>query len=179
MTDSARSNGSAPWIVAGALGVVAIVLAAVVVFVIHPERNDKRNLSKKTGLTSTEQQAVDAASQQALNLTTYSRAKFDSDYQRTVAGSTGSLNKDLSDTTKKTQLLAQMQAGKFDLQGSVSKAAFETETNGQYSVLVYVQGYQLLANGKKSTPIPNRFLLTMVHVKGKWLASDLLAVNLI
>lgn len=179
MTDSARSNGSAPWVVAGALGVVAIALAAVVLFVIHPEHSDKHNLSKKTGLTATEQQAVDAASQQALNLTTYSRAKFDSDYQRTVDGSTGSLNKDLSDTTKKSALLAQMQAGKFDLQGSVSKAAYETETKGQYSVLVYVQGYQLLDGGKKSAPIANRFLLTMVRIKGKWLASDLLAVNLI
>ena len=178
-TDSARSNEPMPWIVAGALGAVAIVLAAVIIFVIHPERNDKHNLSKKTGLTTTEQQAVDAASKQAVNLTTYSRAHFDADYQRTVDGATGKLSSDLNDASKKKALLAQMQAGKFDLQGTVSKAAFETTTNGQYSVLVYVQGFQLLDGGKKSAPIANRFLLTMVRSKGKWLASDLLAVNLI
>jgi hypothetical protein len=177
--DPARSNGSTPWIVAGALGAVAIALAAVVLFVIHPERSDKHRLSQKTGLTSTEQQAVDAATQQALNLTTYARATFDADYKRTVDGATGKLSQDLNDTSKKSKLLEQMNAGKFDLQGSVSKAAFETEADGKYSVLVYVQGFQLLAGGKKSAPIANRFLLTMVRDKGKWLASDLLAVNLI
>jgi hypothetical protein len=178
-TDSARSNGSAPWIVAGALGAVAIALAAVVIFVIHPDRSDKHRLSQKTGLTSTQQQAVDAATQQAINLTTYARATFEADYKRTVDGATGNLAKDLNDATKKTKLLEQMNAGKFDLQGTVSKAAYETEADGKYSVLVYVQGFQLLADGKKSAPIANRFLLTMQRVKGKWLASDLLAVNLV
>lgn len=177
-TDSARSSDATPWIVAGVLGALAIALGAVVLFVIHPDHNHKRGLSHKTGLTSVEQQAVDAASQQALNLTTYSRANFEADYKRTVDGTTGKLRSDLSDASKKALLLAQMNSGKFDLQGQVSKAAFESAADGKYSVLVYVQGFQLLPDNKKSAPIANRFLLTMEKVNNRWLATDLLAVNL-
>lgn len=179
MTDAARSNDATPWIVAGALGIVAIVLAAVVLFVIYPDKHDKQKLANARGLTTTEQQAVDAASKQALNLTTYARKTFEADYARALAGATGAFAKDLQDTTKKAALLKQMNDGKFDLQGSVSNAAFETVADGKYSVLVLTQSYQLLADNKKSAPTQNRFLFTMQHTGGKWLASDLQAVGLI
>jgi Mce-associated membrane protein len=168
-----------PWVVAAVLAVIAVALGAVILFVIHPDKQDKQKLAAATGLTALQQQAIDAASKQAVNLTTYSRATFDADYARTVAGSTGALKADLSDSTRKSTLLKQMQSGKFDLQGSVSSAAFEAESGGKYSVLVLTQSYQVLSNGQKTAATPNRFQLTMLRIDGKWLASDLLSVGLI
>lgn len=174
-----RSDGALPWLVAAVLAVVAIALGAVVLFVIHPDKQDKQKLAAQAGLTALEQQAIDAASKQAVNLTTYSRKSFDADYARTVAGATGSLAADLNGGTRKATLLKQMQSGKFDLQGTVSSAAFESQAGNAYSVLVLTQSFQVLDNGQKTAATANRFILTMQHVGGKWLASDLLSVGLI
>jgi Mce-associated membrane protein len=179
MTDSAGSRDRTPWVVAAVLGIVAIALAAVVIFVIHPDRNDKQALARATGLTSVEQQAVDAASHQALNLTSYSRANFEADYARTVAGASGKLASDLADKSRKSALLAQMQKGKFDLQGQVANAAFETTADGKYSVLVYALSYKSGTGTTHELSSRNRFVLTMQRIGGRWLATDLLSVVLV
>jgi hypothetical protein len=170
---------TAPWITAGALGVVAIALGAVVLFVIRPQRDHREDLARAVGVTSTQQAAMNAATQEGLNLTTYSRKNFPSDYARTVAGATGSLMQDLDDTAKRSALLSNMQKGKFDLQGQVLNTAFETQAGDRFSVLVLALSYQVTDNGTRTLSSRNRFEMTLVRAGDKYLVSDLKSVGLI
>lgn len=176
---SIRLGGrNTPWTVAAVLGVVAIALAAVIVFVIAPERSDRRRTAEAVGLTAMQQQAMDAAAKQVINLTTYSRKTFDADYARTVAGATGALATDLTGD-KKATLLSQMTKGKFDLAGTVTNVAFEEAGAGKWLVLVSSEDYKVPDKGARQLTTRARFEVTMVHTGGKWLASDLQTVGLI
>jgi hypothetical protein len=178
MTDERRADAR-PWIVASALGVIAIALAAVILFVIRPDRHDKQNLADAVGLTATQQQAIDAATKQALNLTTYSRKSFEADYARALAGSAGDLAKDLGDPTKKAALLSNMTKGKVDLQGQVLNTAFEQEADGKFAVLVLVVSYKQPDQGARTVGSRARFEMTLSHGTGKWLVSGLKNVGLV
>lgn len=178
MTDARRADAT-PWLVASVLGVIAIALAAVVVFVIRPERNDKQDLADAVGITASQQQAMDAATKQALNLTTYSRKNFESDYARALSGASGSLAKDLADPSKKAALLKQMQTNKLDLQGQVLNTALEQQAGSQYSVLVLVVTYKVPDTGTRVLGSRNRFEMTLTRTGGKWLTSDLNNIGLI
>jgi hypothetical protein len=166
-----------PWIVAGVLGVVALVLAGLLIFAIRPEHNRHSSTAKAVGLTASEQRAMDAAAKQVLNILTYSRKTFEADFARTLAGVTGPLRSDLQ--REKPALKEQMTKGKFDLQGAVTSSAFE-ETRGNSSlILVTAQGYKVSAGGQRTLASTARFEVTMTSVDGKWLASDLRSVGLI
>lgn len=172
MTDARRADAR-PWIVAAALGAVAIALGAVVLFVIHPDRSDKQKLGRATGLTALQQQAMDAGRTEALNLTTYSRKAFAADYARALSGATGDLAKDLNSTPKRDQLLANMNSGKFDLSGQVVNTALEAQAGDQFSVLVLTLGYKVPDTGPKVQSSRSRFEMTIVRQGGKWLVSSL------
>jgi Mce-associated membrane protein len=177
MTETPRTGARAPWITAAALGGVAVVLAAVLLFVIHPQRDDNGSSAKDVGLSASEQQAMDAASKQVLNILTYSRKTFDSDYARTLAGATGALRADLA--KQKASLSAQMTKGKFDLQGAVTSSAFEEVSDKSSLILISAQGYKVPVGGQRTLASTARFQVTMTSVGGKWLASDLQSVGLI
>ena len=170
---------SAPLTLAAVLGVLAIALGAVVLFVIHPDRNDRQATARAVGLTPTQQQAMDAASKQVINLTTYSRKSFEADYARTVAGTTGDLLADLTKPANKTNLLSQMNSGKFDLKGEVTNVAFEESSGDKYLVLVSSNGYKVPDTGQRALQTRARFEVTMVRSGSKWLASTLTSVGLI
>jgi len=174
-----HGGSRAPWIVASVLGVVAIALGAVVLFVIHPDRDDKQEAARAVGLTSTAQQAMDAASKQVINLTTYSRKAFEADYARAMSGATGDLLGDLQKADNKTNLLKQMQDGKFDLQGEVTNVAFEESSGDKYLVLISSNGYKVPDGAQRSLQTRARFEVTMIHSGSKWLASTLTSVGLI
>jgi Mce-associated membrane protein len=172
MTDTRDRSGVAPWITAGVLGVLAIALAVALTVFILPNRG------KTAGeLTSSEKRAVNAAKQELINVLTYSRKTFDADYARALNGATGNLRDDLA--SKKALTLKALTAGKFDLQGQVTEAAFEQRSGNSTVVLLSATGYTVGADG---TPVPksiDRFELTMTDVKGKWLMSDFRNVGLV
>lgn len=172
MTDSRDRSGIAPWATAGVLGVLAIVLAVALTVFIVPNRG-----TTPGELTATEKSAVTAAKQELINVLTYSRKTFDADYARALNGATGALRDDLS--KKKALTLQALTAGKIDLRGKVTAAAFEQHAGGSTVVLLSATGYTVGANG---VPVPksiDRFELTMVKVKGKWLMSDFRNVGLV
>ncbi|MDP9115934.1 MAG: hypothetical protein M3O28_01450, partial [Actinomycetota bacterium] len=179
MTETTRQGVRAPWITAAVLGVIAIALGAVVLFVIHPDRNRREAAAKAVGLTADAQQAASAARTQVLNLTTYSRKSFDSDYARAVAGSTASLKTDIDDPKKKSTLLSGMTKGKFDLQGSVTNTAVEANSGTSWLILVSSQSYQIPDTGSRRLQGNTRFELTMTKIGAKWFASNLQTVGLI
>jgi Mce-associated membrane protein len=172
MTDTRDRSAAAPWLTAGVLGVLAIALALALVVFIVPNRGHV-----KGQLTSTEKGAVTAAKQELINILTYSRKTFDADYARALNGATGSLRDDLA--KKKALTLQALNAGKIDLRGKVTAAAFAEQSGGNSVVLLSATGYTVGADG---VPVPksiDRFQLTMVKVKGKWLMSDFRNVGLV
>ncbi|MDP9091681.1 MAG: hypothetical protein M3N95_01745 [Actinomycetota bacterium] len=179
MTETKPSSGRVPWVLAAALAAVAVALAVVLATLALPARHRHQRAVAQLGLTSLEQQAVDAASKQAVNLLSYRRATFDADYARTVAGTTGALKTDLLSGTKKSTLLSEMTSGKFDLQGQVTASAFEQAAGAKYAVLVSASGYQVPDSGSRTLNSSNRFEITMTRVGTAWLASDLQSVGLI
>lgn len=172
MSEVRRRRSIAPWIVAGVLGAVAIGL---VIALFVPLKHAKD--APINGLTSREQSAMSAASQEVVNLLTYSRANFDADFQRALSGMTGAL---LADQQKlKTQTKTAMDKNKIDLKGQVSEVAYSGQDDaGNVLVLVSATGYQVPQQG---TPLPTtyaRFEITMNRVGSKWLASNLQNVGL-
>ena len=112
---------------------------------------------------------------EAANLTTLSRANYEADFARALAGATGTLRQDL--WPSKAAYLSAMTAGKFDLKSSVVESAFESECQRQGADPGHAQRH---ARGRqRASPIasPQRLELTMVHSGGKWLAADLFAVG--
>jgi Mce-associated membrane protein len=172
MTDTRDRSGIVPWVTAGVLGVVAIALAMALVVFIVPNRG-----TTPGELNATEKGAVTAAKQELINVLTYSRKTFDADYARTLNGATGALRDDLS--KKKALTLKALTTGKIDLKGKVTAAAFEQHVGDSTVVLLSATGYTVGADG---VPVPksiDRFELTMVKVKGKWLMSDFRNVGLV
>lgn len=172
MTDTRDRSGIAPWLTAGVLGVLAIGLALALVAFIVPNRGQSPG-----ELNATEKGAVTAAKQELINVLTYSRKTFDADYTRTLNGATGALREDLA--KKKALTLQTLTAGKIDLKGKVTAAAFEQHVGDTTVVLLSATGYTV---GADAVPVPksiDRFELTMVNVKGKWLMSDFRNVGLV
>lgn len=171
MTEKRRST-AAPWITAGVLGVIAIVLAVVYFVPLRHARDEPVR-----GLSAKEQAAMTAASQEVVNVLTYSRQNFEADFQRALSGMTGDLLADQQKNKDKTR--AAMEKNKIDLKGEVSEVAYSgTDEAGNVLVLISATGYQVPADG---TPVPTtfaRFEMTMQRVGGKWLASNLESVGL-
>jgi hypothetical protein len=176
MTDTRAAGSRAPWISAAVLGVVAVVLAVLLLTWVRPAHNRHADAAKDVGLNSAEQHALDAGAQQVLNLLTYSRKTFDADYARTLAGATGGLASDLS--KQKQTILTEMTKNKIDLQGTVTNSAFEEKAGGKYLVLISADGYVLPDGGQRTLKSTARFELTMAKVGGRWLASNLQSVGI-
>lgn len=172
MTDTRDRSHITPWITAAVLGVLAIGLAVALTVFIIPNRG------KTPGaLSSTEKSAVTAAKQELINVLTYSRKTFDADYARALSGAAGKLHDDLA--AKKALTLKALNAGKFDLKGQVTEAAFEQRNGTSTVVLLSATGYTV---GADHTPVPkssDRFELTMTDVKGNWLMTDFQNVGLV
>lgn len=167
----------APWLTAAVLAIVAAALAVVLFVVVYPARDRHQNAGPAAGFTADEQAALKAASVQTVNLLTYSRAHFDADFARAMAGVTGQLKSDLEADKAKT--LQQLTANKFDIKATVSDVALE---GGSVSkgllVLVVASGYRVDDKGTTSAAVPKRIELTMVRSHGTWLASNLQGIDL-
>lgn len=167
-----RRSSGAPWITAGVAAVVLAALLVVFYAVLLPDRAN----NVVGDLTSTEKAAVTAATTESVNLLSYRRSAFEADYQRALAGTTGALKSDV--TGRKAVTLKTLTAGKFDLTARATHSGLvgpssSNKTNG-YVVLVTVNGY------KSTEPVvPNvqNLKVTVVQVKGKWLANDVTLVG--
>ncbi len=169
-----RSNPA--WIVAGVLGLLAAVLVVLLVHVYSVRASDSTNSgSSDLAPTADQLKAVQSGAIEAANLTTLSRANYDSDFARALAGATGTLRRDL--VTKKAGYLSAMNAGKFDLKSSVVESAFESESDGKVLILVTINGSHVVDKVVSPITTPQRLELTMVKSGDKWLAADLLAVG--
>ncbi len=147
-------------------GVVLIGLLLVYFVVLRPDQ-DKVN----GDLTDTESAATNAAAVEMANLLSFRRDHFEADYQRALAGATGSLKSDVS--KNKAITLSTMTQGKFDLVGKVTHKALEgpavSGKTNSYVVLVTVNGYR---STTLDQPVQQSLEVTVVRSKGKWLASD-------
>jgi hypothetical protein len=165
MAESRRAS-AAPWITAAVAGAVLIALLVVYFVALRPDQD------KVDGaLDATEVSAVNAGAVEMVNLLSFRRAHFEADYQRALAGATGSLRSDVQRNKAATQ--STMTKGKFDLVGKVTHKALEGpaaagKTNS-YVVLVTVNGYR---STSMDQPVQQSLEVTVVRAKGKWLASD-------
>lgn len=164
-------RSAAPWVIAG----VAAVAFAVLFYLYYSVLPDYKDSHTPGDLTSTEQRAVTAAATETTNLLSYRRANFDADFQRALDGATGGLKTDIQG--KRAATLAAMTKGKFDLVAKVTNQALEGPTaksGSGYIVLLTVNGYQ---STQPDLPNQQSLRVTMVQVKGKWLAADVQNVS--
>lgn len=166
----------APWLVAG---VLALVAAALVVLLLHTtsvkDETSAGGAGSALSPTADQLKAVQSGAIEAANLTTLSRAHYQSDFARALAGTTGTLRKDLM--SKKAAYLSAMTAGKFDLKSTIVESAFESESGGKVLILVTLNGTHVVDQVVSPISTPQRLELTMVHSGGKWLAADFIAVG--
>lgn len=177
-----RRNPYAPWIAASVAGVVFVALLLVyLVWLLPDERDadDQRAAAKQRvgQLTPVETAAMNAAGTEMINLVTFTREHFQTDFQRALDGATGSLQTDVKKLRTKT--LTEMTQGKFDLFGRLTHKALESQVGSGkqtgYVVLVTINGYR---STNPDAPIQQNLAVTVVNVNGKWLASDVTNVGI-
>lgn len=166
---AARRTMTAPWIVSAVAG--ALLIATLVVYFVAL-RPDEDNVAG--ALNTSEQSAVNAAAQEAINLLTFSRAHFDADFKRALAGTTGAMRTDLNNQRANT--LKAITDGKFDLTATVTHKALEGPGSkaNSYLVLVTINGYKSTA---KDAPTPNDLEVSIAKTKGKWLVGQITNVG--
>jgi hypothetical protein len=172
-----RRASLAPWLTAAVAGVVLIALLVTYFVFLRPDKADadRRREAARTAvvgdLDAQENQAVNAAATEMLNLVSFRRAHYAADFQRALNGVTGSLRTDVQ--KNKADTLSAMTKGKFDLTGKVTHKALEgpvtSGKNKGYVVLVTVNGFRSTST---ASPVQQNLEVTVIRVKDKWLASD-------
>ncbi len=152
---------------------VLVALLAVLYFVYLP--NHKPDSVGQ--LTGNEQAAMAAAGTEAANLATYTRANFEKDFARTLAGTTGKFTADVKALKAKT--LSTLTSGKFDISAKVRHVALvgpaESGKKNSYVVLVVLFGYQ---STNPSIPNPQNLQVTVNKVDSKWKVSNVTSVTI-
>jgi Mce-associated membrane protein len=171
MLADARDESRAAWLTAGVLGIFVVLLGALLGFLLVV-----RNHHPNPGLASREQAAVDAASREMVNLTSFRLAQFDTDFARAQDGVTGDLAKTFAG--KKSALKTGLKNSKLDTTASVTQAAFERVQGNTALVLMTMNNYRVDAKGKKTLFSSQRLEVTVSYVGGRWLASNLTSVGL-
>jgi hypothetical protein len=166
-----RRTSYAPWITAGVAGAVLIALVVVYFVVLRPDEG------KTVGaFTTSEQDAMTAASIEARNVLSYRRAQFAGDFQRALSGATGPLASDIRNTRSAT--LNAITSGGFDMSATVVHKALQgAVTSGNkrgYVVLVIIDGFR---SNLPNIPRTSQLAVTVQQVKGKWLASDIKSIE--
>jgi hypothetical protein len=175
MSEPERAQSTIPYIVAAVLVVVAAALTVLVVHVYSVRDQQSKPSGARYGPTPDQYDAVQAAATEAANLTTYTRAHFDTDFARALKGATGALESDVAKNKSKT--LEVMNQGKFDLSSKVVESAFESASGNKVLVLVTLNGSHVFGGGKTPLVTSQRLELTMVKSGSSWLASNLSQVG--
>src|SRR6478609_3964075 len=95
MSDRSHSRSSAPWIGAAVLAALVAVLIVLLVRTNSIKDDNSRGAGNQLAPTADQQRAVQSGAIEAANLTTLSRADYESDFKRALDGTTGTLRKDL------------------------------------------------------------------------------------
>ncbi|MEO9137772.1 MAG: hypothetical protein ABI345_01770 [Jatrophihabitans sp.] len=148
----------------------AVMLAAIIVyFVVGGGQSDKAKGVQ--AFSSQELAAVSAAQTEVANLTTFSRAKFESDFKRALDGATARMQVDIKSNRAPT--LDAMTKGKFDLTSKVTHAALvgpvsKDKVTG-YVVLVSLNGYR---STQLNAPTQQNLQVTVIKNKNDWLVDS-------
>jgi hypothetical protein len=173
MPDQPRTS-AAPLIAAVITGIAAIALAVVYFVAVRSDDDSGHSGSgQATGdFSATERKAMAAAATEATNVQSLRRAHYDADFNRALAGMTGGLRSDW--LKNKASYLSTLKSKKVDLRSEVTHTALigPTDNGKGYDVLVTMLGYAY-SGSKQALPTPQRLQVTVVDVKGKWLASDI------
>jgi hypothetical protein len=136
----------------------------------------KKNEAAKPALSTSESQAMDAARQFVVNVFSYRKADFDSDFQRALAGSTGDLSSQVQNT--KSALQASLTGGTLaSTRAEVKSAGVEQTTSSGIQILVVAETYSVDSSNKSTDTGQQRMDVTMTEKNGKWLASALTAIG--
>jgi hypothetical protein len=167
MPPSTRPRGWAPWIVAGVAGAVLVALLVVYFVVFLPYRRDHA----VGQLSSRELDAMAAATTELDNIGALGGKNFDQNYDRALAGATGSLKSDL----QKERSQAKKALAGNGVQAQVTQRALVGPAQGNGGAA----GYQLLMNlaGPQTSVTsvllaPQQVLVTVVQQGNAWLVSD-------
>ncbi|HEY3736674.1 MAG TPA: hypothetical protein VGL26_04460 [Jatrophihabitans sp.] len=155
--------------------VLVAALAVLLFAVVLPGHADRARAARQA-FSPDQRAAMSAATVEAVNLLSYSRSHFDSDFSRALAGTTGDLKKDL--TGEKSVTLQALKKNKIDLTADTQAAALVPAPAGKQAassvqVLVVVTGSTVDDSGKATPTKVERVAMTMVRSGSKWLASGI------
>jgi hypothetical protein len=114
--------------------------------------------------------AVNAGRQAVLDLISYRRSDFDSDFQRALDGLSQSAAAEQS--KNKSSILAAMKGGSFDFGGTVVEVAVEDAGFDSATLLVSGHRYQQADGGKRAPLADMRAEAAMTRIDGKWLLTQ-------
>ncbi|MGV0606079.1 hypothetical protein [Mycolicibacterium sp. XJ1904] len=148
-------------LVLGALLVVGALATSAVLAV---------NLQREQAIADAGQQALAAAQQYALVLTSVDAAKLDENFAAVLDGATGEFKKMYSESS--SQLKQALIDNKARADGKVIAAGVKSATEDKVEVMLFLD--QAVTNALNPEPRldRNRIIMTMEKVDGRWLASD-------
>lgn len=156
-------------LVLAVVAVIALVAAAVTGVVAFTRRG-----SALGGLSTPQQQAVDAARAEMLLTQTFRRATFEQDVAAALAGMTADQGRQI--TEGKKVLLDTLTKNKFDTGARVLGSGLISFSGSTAEVLLAVDTLQTDDKATVLNSKPNAFQMTMTRTNGKWLMSNLVPV---
>lgn len=143
------------------LGVIVAVLAVALAFVLLRGGDDD---------SSVRDEALEAATTAAVDLTTYDHTRLDRDFAWVDEGATSSFAKEYEATNEPLRdIITKLKA---DAVGTVVEASATVEDSEHVTVLLFVD--QTITNGtdSKTRTERNRVVMSMVKRGGAWLVDD-------
>ncbi|VEG40200.1 membrane protein [Mycolicibacterium flavescens] len=128
------------------------------------------DLQRERAVTDAGQQALAAAQQYAVVLTSVDAAKLDENFAAVLDGATGEFKKMYSESS--SQLKQALIDNKARADGKVVAAGIKSATQDKVEVMLFLD--QSVTNALNPEPRldRNRIIITMEKVDGRWLASD-------
>lgn len=154
-----------PWrAAAAALGVALLLLGCVVLATVFGWK-----LKDRGAVDTASGQALAAARQYAVTLTSIDADHFDQDLAAVTNGATGGFKQMYTQSAQ--QLKPLLLQAKSDSKGQVVDAAVESASTKEVVVMLFVDS--TITNTSNPTPRVdrNRIVMTMDNVDGRWLAS--------
>jgi hypothetical protein len=119
--------------------------------------------------------ATAAGAQEVLNLLSFTRANYTSDFGRALAGLTGPLLAEQE--SQRSSILAAMTGAGEDYEGQVRAVGIESVGSDSVTLLVVASSYQVDDAGKRTLQTEPEIEVGVVRVNGEWLVDQFLAVN--
>lgn len=143
------------------LGAIVVALVAALVFVLLRSGGDG---------SSARQEALEAATTAAVDLTTYDHTRLDRDFAWVDDAATDSFAKEYAAANEPLRgIITKLKA---DAVGTVLEASATEKSDDRVTVLLFVD--QTITNGtdSKTRTERNRVVMSMVERGGKWLVDD-------